>query len=364
MEGIRKLAVDLGLAQWDLPPPDRLDDLDELLAADAVRFANELRAWIEVDGGRIVGYGQLGAGRTGQTMLWAGPRQVMFPAVALPDLRPRPDAGPTSVRFVQTTGGRSGVPLPHRVHRRPFVQLVAPTVWTTLALTIGADGSSQHEVVGASPFPRHWVYDHTGTLAAKTGLIDFTGWLRGSSGRHTPWGEAEAPTLVTAVETVLERRLSRLVVEARPTFRRLKRGATLVEQGEPGRELFLLFEGALAVEVDGEVVSEVGPGAIVGEMAVLEHDRMVVGVVPARVRDRAKLLATLAEMLGASPERLAARLDERLAPSTAARTVAELPVARFRQVEPRLRGVEGIIATRRQGRQAPAGRGAPRPCGR
>jgi CRP-like cAMP-binding protein len=178
--------------------------------------------------------------------------------------------------------------------------------------------------VGASPFPRHWIYDHTGTLVAKTGLVDFARWRRGAFGRHTPWGSEDSPALVIAVETALERRLSRLVIDARPSFRSLKRGATLVEQGDPGSELFLLFEGVLAVEVDGRVVTEVGPGAIVGEMAVLEHDVMLVCAVPARLRDRGELLAALAATLGADPAQLAARLERGIA-ETAAVTVARCP---------------------------------------
>jgi hypothetical protein len=155
MEGMGKLAADLGVSHWDLPPPDRLDNLDDLIAAAAIRLANELRAWIEVEDGQIRSYGQLGQGRIGRTTLRAGPRQVVFPAVAFPDLRPPPEVGASWDRFVQTAGGRSGAPLPRRVRRAPFVQLAAPTAWSTLALTIHADGPSQHEVVGASPFPRH-----------------------------------------------------------------------------------------------------------------------------------------------------------------------------------------------------------------
>ena len=34
MEGMGKLAADLGVSHWDLPPPDRLDNLDDLIAAD------------------------------------------------------------------------------------------------------------------------------------------------------------------------------------------------------------------------------------------------------------------------------------------------------------------------------------------
>jgi hypothetical protein len=48
-----------------------------------------------------------------------------------------------------------------------------PTVWTTLTLTIYADDLSRHELVGASSFPRHWIYDATGALAGKSALIDF-----------------------------------------------------------------------------------------------------------------------------------------------------------------------------------------------
>jgi CRP-like cAMP-binding protein len=355
MEGMGKLAADLGVSHWDLPPPDRLDNLDDLIAADAIRLANELRAWIDVEGGQIRRYGQLGQGHIGRTTLRAGPRQVLFPAVAFPDLRPAPEVGPTWVRFVQTAGGRTGAPMPRRVRRAPFVQLAAPTAWSTLALTIYADGSSQYEVVGASPFPRHWIYNDQGQLVAKTGLIDFNRWRRGAFGRHTPWGDEESPAQVTAVETALERRLSRLVIDASPTFRKLKPGAILTEQGATGTELFLLFEGVVAVEVDGHAVTEVGPGAILGEMAVLTHDVMAIAVIPARVHDRSALVATLAAILGVNPVRIADKLDRPI-PPTVARVVAELPVERFHQVEPRLRAVEGLTFTRRQGRETPTGK--------
>ena len=90
MEGVQGLVADLGVGRWDLPPPDQLENLDELIAADAIRFANELRAWIEVEDGVITGYGHLGKGRMGQSIPKAGSRQIAFAAVALPDLRPDP----------------------------------------------------------------------------------------------------------------------------------------------------------------------------------------------------------------------------------------------------------------------------------
>jgi CRP-like cAMP-binding protein len=90
---------------------------------------------------------------------------------------------------------------------------------------------------------------------------------------------------VTAVESALERRLSVAVIDAKPRFRRLQAGRTLVQQGEPGEEL-LLFDGVLRVELDGKPVAEVSPGAILGEMALLHQGRRMAtlrAVTPCRV---------------------------------------------------------------------------------
>ena len=56
----------------------------------------------------------------------------------------------------------------------------------------------------------------------------------------------------------------------RPSMVKLAADETLVEQGQPGNELYLLLDGLLAVEVDGRIVAEVGPGAVLGERALLE----------------------------------------------------------------------------------------------
>jgi CRP-like cAMP-binding protein len=78
--------------------------------------------------------------------------------------------------------------------------------------------------------------------------------------------------LVTAVETALERELSRVLMggDVKPVIKKLRKGKTLTRQGEPGDEIYLLLDGVLAVEVDGEPLAELGPGAILGERAVLE----------------------------------------------------------------------------------------------
>jgi hypothetical protein len=275
IQGMQKMPFEVGIAHYDDPPPDVIEDLEALREGDRFRFANELRAWVEVEDGRVVGYGHKGKGHIGETRVKLGGRDIVFTAVQFPDLHPEPEASDTSVRFIQTAGGRTGAPAPRRVSRKPFFKIDSPTAWTTLALTIHADGSADRELVGASPFPRHWVYDDSGKLVAKTGLVDFKNWFREAFGKHTPWGDQDSPALVTEVETALERELSKSIMRggSKPDIRKLAEGKTLTEQGEEATELYLLIDGVLTVEVDGEPLANVGPGAIVGERAILENSR-------------------------------------------------------------------------------------------
>jgi len=286
--GALRAPFDAGVFHYDAPPPDVVDDIEALGASGAFRFANILRAWVEVDpNGRITAHGYSGGGLMGSTVLRVGALAHDFQAVALPEIQRPADQQGDAVRFVQTNGGRTGVPAPRRVRRKPFIQWQAPLVWTTLGLTIRADGTSSAEIVGASRFPRHWIYDGNDTLTAKVGLTDFKDWYRRSFGRHTPWGDEESPALSTAVETALERTLSTTIMHgAKPKIRRFKAGATVVRQGDPGDELLLVLDGVIRVERDGERLAEYGPGAVLGERAVLEGGRRtstLVAVTPTRV---------------------------------------------------------------------------------
>ena len=273
VEGLPKLPFTMGVAHYDDPPPDVIEDLDAMRDADAFREANELRAFVEFgDDGEVNDCGYLGRGHIGVTRIKLGPREVSVAAVALPTIQSSPEEGDGWVRFTQTAGGRTGMPAPRRVRGKPFFRFNSAIAWTTLALTIKADGTSQHELAGASPFPRHWIYDHDGKLAQKSGLIDFDEWYRESHGKNTPWGDEDSPAFVTQVESALERELSLSIMRSGAASKpiRLDVDATLTEQGEPGNELYLLLDGVLAVEVDGETVAEIGPGAILGERAVVE----------------------------------------------------------------------------------------------
>jgi len=303
IEGMPKLPFELGIGHYDEPPPDRLEegDLERLRDDDRFREANHLRAWIEVEAGKIVGHVHLGRGLVGSTRFRFGPMGLTVPGVVFDTLQPEPEVREDAVRFVQTVGGRAGFPAPRRVSGKPFFRVNSASAWTTLALTIRADGSSDHELIGASPFPRHWIYDRDGNLVAKSGTVDFKGWYREAHGDHTPWGDEESDAFVTAAESALEREISRELMEGKSLSERrnLEPGETLLEQGEPGDELYLLLDGVLVAEVDGEEVAEIGPGAILGERAFLESGNRTatlnartpcrVAVIPADLIDRQEM---------------------------------------------------------------------------
>jgi cyclic nucleotide-binding protein len=271
--GVSRAAFESGFTHYDDPPPGELDDLDELQKADRFRFANLLRAWIEVDDdGRITGGGYSGGGLMGATTLRLAGVRHTFQAVSLPDIQRAPEMGAGWMRFVQTTGGRTAIPAPRPVRRRPFIQWQAPLVWTTLSLTLHADGRAEYAVTGASRFPRHWIYGADSKLGHKSGLTDYANWARVSFGRHTPWGDEDSPALVTAVETALEQSLSVQLMHggAKPRISHLEPGAELVRQGDFGQDIYLVLDGVIRVERDGERLAEYGPGAMLGERAALE----------------------------------------------------------------------------------------------
>lgn len=306
VSGPMKASFAAGVSHYDQPPPSRLGELSEMRDDDAFRFANELLAWVEFDGSTPTQFGQRGGQVLGSTSIRLGPLDATFAAVPMPDLRPEPVVRDAAVTFTQTVGGRTALPMPRRTSRPPYLRLQSPLVWTTLRLTLRADGSATPELAGASPFPRHWVYDASGAVAFKAGVADWHRWLGQPSWTATPWGEQDSPVVLAAAESELERELSTVLMHGarKPKIRRLKEGDVLTEQGAPGDSLFLLLDGILDVTYDGRSLGPLGPGAIVGERAVLESTQrtatltalvnVTVAEAPADTIDR-EALARLAE---------------------------------------------------------------------
>src|SRR5215467_1791031 len=62
IEGMTKIPFEVSVTRYDQPPPDRLTegDLETLQDAGRFRFVNRLRAWAEIEDGKIVRYGHEG----------------------------------------------------------------------------------------------------------------------------------------------------------------------------------------------------------------------------------------------------------------------------------------------------------------
>jgi len=298
--GVTRVPFGMGVTHYDDPPPDEWKDLDSVLGPEGARFANDLRAWVDVEDGKITGHGQGGGGRVSSTLVRLRGMRVQVEAVGYPELRPEPVIGEDFVRFTQTAGGRPGVPAPRLVKEAPFLKTEGPTVWTTLALTIYADGSTGYELVGASSFPRHWIYDAHGKLAGKSALIDFKTWYRTATLAHSPWRGHENEILATDAETALERRLSLTIMRAGgrpPPVANVRAGDTIFAEGQAADHIVLVLDGMVEVEAAGSVLAKLGPGSVLGERASLEQGRRTATV---RALTDCRLVSYLAADLPAS----------------------------------------------------------------
>lgn len=264
LEGVFKLPFSLGVAHYDAPPPSISPDLDALLAADAIRFANELHGAIEVDRGRITDHHMSGRGRLGSTTVRLRSHGLTFAAVGMPELVKAPDVRDDRITFTQTAGGHTGVPIPRAVPHPPFWRLTAPLAWSTLTLTIRADGTSESSIADASPFPRHFLYDSHGRLTYKTAIIGYKDWLRQAGYERSPWGGSHVPVPVApAVRSEAERALADSILTSGAwRQQQLAPGGRLRDLHITNSQVHVLLDGLLVIEIDNEPAIEVGPGAI------------------------------------------------------------------------------------------------------
>ena len=124
---------------YDPPPPLTLTDLDGMRRRGEFRFANRLRAYVDVEDGRITGCGYTGDKLMGLTPITAGPLRVMLPTKGNRDIQWQPAVTSNEVTFVQTAGGRPGFSFLKPTWRWPFLVTKPFTIWTTLKLTIDVD---------------------------------------------------------------------------------------------------------------------------------------------------------------------------------------------------------------------------------
>ena len=279
VEGVFSLPFGMGIAHYDRPPPDELPDVGALLTADAIRVANQLHAWVEGNDGQITAHGMTGGGQLGSTTVRLRSHGLTFVGVAQPDLVPPPEVHPGRIGFTQTAGGHTGAPVPRAVPHPPFWQLTAPIAWSTITLTLHADGSSEAEITAASPFPRHYLYGSDRHLIHKTALIRYKDWIRQSAQEATPWKGGGGPVPVAPVRGTAERSLAdTILVTGDYRQHDLPEGALLSERPIADTEVHLLLDGLLVIEADHQPVLEAGPGAIFDPSARTSYSKQHVTV--------------------------------------------------------------------------------------
>jgi CRP/FNR family transcriptional regulator, cyclic AMP receptor protein len=77
-------------------------------------------------------------------------------------------------------------------------------------------------------------------------------------------------------------------------------GTLLVDQGQTGREAFVLVSGTVEVKRNGRKVATLGPGAVFGEMSLLDHGPRTASVTC--IDDCTLLVLTQRDFLGVLDE--------------------------------------------------------------
>jgi hypothetical protein len=250
----------------------------------------------------------------GSTTVRLRSRGLTFAGVALPDLAPPPRVHRDRVVFTQTAGGHTGAPVPRPVARPPFWRVAAPLAWSTITLTLRADGTSDTRLAAASSFPRHYLYDGAGRLTHKSALIRYKDWI-GRSGRDaSPWAGGGAPVPVTAIRGPAEQSLGDAMLVS-GGYRQHTLPAGMLLSGRPIAvgEVHLLLDGLLVIEVDRDPAAEIGPGAVFDPATRTPHSQEHVSVrarTPSRLAIVPRTQLDSQALLGVAAEQ-AARLDAR-----------------------------------------------------
>ena len=87
--------------------------------------------------------------------------------------------------------------------------------------------------------------------------------------KHLNNGKVDALRLVPSLQGMNDRQIERLARLVDETA--VDAGHVLMREGDIGREAFVIADGRAEVVIGGEVVCELGPGEVVGEMAMIDR---------------------------------------------------------------------------------------------
>jgi CRP-like cAMP-binding protein len=96
----------------------------------------------------------------------------------------------------------------------------------------------------------------------------------------------------------------------------VQEGAELIDQGRPGLECFVIVEGQAGLYFSGEQRKVLGPGEMVGEMALIDHrprSATVKALTPMKLLSfDAKRFKTLLDEMPQASQKVMALLSERI----------------------------------------------------
>ena len=114
------------------------------------------------------------------------------------------------------------------------------------------------------------------------------------------------------------------IVNSHTTTVKVLAGSVLCSQGDYGQEAFIIVDGDAEVSVGGTSIARLGVGAMVGEMALLEHgfrSATVIAITPMTVLAMsARDFNSIVQSAPRVTERLLVTLSERLRQTDAAIT--------------------------------------------
>ena len=282
IKGVNKLPFEMGMAHYDEPPPDVVEDLAGSGTTTASASPTSSRRGPSSTATALVASGAGGGGSIGSTTLALGPKAMTFEAVALPDLSPEPEVGEGWVRFRRTAG---------RTHGRPDAAARQPPALRQDRRRRWRGRRWRSRCAPTAPPPASW----SGPAPSPaTGSTARTAGSRPSRASSTSRRGSATPSARTRRGATPTRRRSSPRSRRRwsgrsrprscgagssPRSARPRRGRPSWPRATRARSCSCSSTGCCGSTWTATPLAELGPGALLGERAVLEGGRRTASLV-------------------------------------------------------------------------------------
>ena len=288
---MNKAIFESGVTHYDDPPPDVIDDLDALQRRRPVPL-REPAARVDRGRGRPDrrrGLRRRSGGVMGATTVRLATKEATFAARALPDLQRDPEIEGTTARFVQTVGGRTALPAP-APREPPAVRAVQGAARVDDArVVIHADGRSEFSRSRREHVPpalglrrrRASSRPRPGSPTSRTGTATRSASTRRGATRTRPRSSPRSRPRSSASSPPRSCAAARSRRSARS-----RRARCSSSRASSAPSCSCCSTACSRSRSTAKPLAELGPGAILGERAVLEGGRRTAtlrAVTPVRV---------------------------------------------------------------------------------